>query len=88
LLEAKISKKEAMGLAKDLSACSVESLQSELGIDIAIPLDGQKLKIGQVRKRLDDLVFNAIGLSVSDQQAVYWSVCELVKNRLDKARSV
>ncbi|OPZ73402.1 MAG: Eco57I restriction-modification methylase [bacterium ADurb.Bin478] len=88
LLEAKISKKEAMELAKDLSACSLESLQSELGIDITIPLDGQKLKIGQVRKRLDDLVFNAIGLSVSDQQAVYWSVCELVKNRLDKARSV
>lgn len=40
------------------------------------------------RKRLDDLVFDAIGLTAAERKEVYWSVCELVKNRLDKAGSV
>ncbi len=40
------------------------------------------------RKRLDDIVFDAIGLTPVERKEVYWAVCELVKNRLDKARSV
>lgn len=40
------------------------------------------------RKRLDDIVFDALGLTANERKEVYWSVCELVKNRLDKADSV
>ncbi len=35
------------------------------------------------RKRLDDIVFDAIGLTAAERKEIYWSVCELVKNRLD-----
>lgn len=40
------------------------------------------------RKGLDDIVFDGIGFTAAERKEVYWSVCELVKNRLDKARSV
>ena len=40
------------------------------------------------RKALDDIVFDALGLTEDERKEVYWAVAELVKNRLDKARSV
>lgn len=40
------------------------------------------------RKALDNIVFDILGLTPAERNEVYWSVCELVKNRLDKARSV
>lgn len=40
------------------------------------------------RKELDDIVFDAIGLTQEERDEVYWSVCELVQNRLNKAKSV
>ncbi|MFH1564042.1 MAG: hypothetical protein ABIF11_11610 [Nitrospirota bacterium] len=40
------------------------------------------------RKALDDIVFDVLGLMQAERDEVYWSVCELVKNRLEKARSV
>ncbi|MCX7944137.1 MAG: hypothetical protein N2746_06475 [Deltaproteobacteria bacterium] len=40
------------------------------------------------RKVLDDIVFDALGLTEEERNEVYWAVAELVKNRLGKARSV
>lgn len=40
------------------------------------------------RKALDDIVFDILGPTEEERQEVYWAVCELVKNRLEKARSV
>ncbi len=40
------------------------------------------------RKALDDIVFDAPGLTEDERREVYWAVAELVKNRLDKAGSV
>jgi len=40
------------------------------------------------RKGLDDIVFDILGLTQEERKEVYWAVCELVKNRLEKARSV
>ncbi len=40
------------------------------------------------RKALDDIVFDILGLTEDERKEVYWAVCELVKNRLEKARSV
>ncbi|MBN1363980.1 MAG: Eco57I restriction-modification methylase domain-containing protein [Syntrophaceae bacterium] len=40
------------------------------------------------RKALDDIVFDAIGLTQDERNEVYWAVCELVQNRLAKAGSV
>ena len=40
------------------------------------------------RKALDDIVFDAIGLTKEERDEVYRAVCQLVKNRLEKARSL
>ena len=40
------------------------------------------------RKALDDIVFDALGLTEEERKEVYWAVAELVQNRLKKAKSV
>lgn len=40
------------------------------------------------RKALDDIVFDALGLTEQERKEVYWAVCELVKSRLEKAKNV
>ncbi|MBA7533461.1 hypothetical protein ES705_25701 [subsurface metagenome] len=39
-------------------------------------------------KFVDDVIFDALGLTEEERKEVYWATAELVKNRLDKARSV
>jgi len=39
-------------------------------------------------KVLDEIFFDALGLTEEERKEVYWAVAELVKNRLEKARSV
>ena len=40
------------------------------------------------RKVIDDIVFDIPGLTEDERKEIYWSVRELVKNRLEKVRSV
>ena len=40
------------------------------------------------RRKIDDEVFEALGLSTGEQEAVYEGVTELVRNRKTKAKSV
>ncbi len=39
------------------------------------------------RKALDNIVFDALKLTNDERNEVYWSLAELVKQRLDKAAS-
>jgi len=39
-------------------------------------------------KALDNIVFDALGLTEEECKEVYWAVAELMKNRLEKVRSV
>jgi hypothetical protein len=52
------------------------------------PLGTQKPKPLPDRKALDDIIFDALGLTNAEREEVYYAVCELVQNRLNKARSV
>jgi hypothetical protein len=66
----------------------VKDIFTELGINPAKPIREQKPNPIPDRKALDDIVFDILGLTESERNEVYWAVCELVKNRLDKARSI
>ncbi|MEW6068784.1 MAG: hypothetical protein AB1610_10900 [Nitrospirota bacterium] len=57
-------------------------------INPARPLHEQKPNPLPDRKTLDDIVFNILGLTEDKRTEIYWAVCKLVKNRLEKARSV
>lgn len=73
---------------KDFLSREVGSIFKECGLDRQRDLREQEPHPLPDRKRLDDIVFDAIGLTAAERKEVYWSVCELLKNRLDKAGSV
>lgn len=66
----------------------IHSIFTELGINPKQPIRSQKPNPLPDRKALDDIVFDILGLTQAERDEVYWAVCELVKNRLEKARSV
>lgn len=71
-----------------LSNRDLKSIFTELGINFKQPIRSQIPNPLPDRKELDDIVFDVLGLTEDERNEVYLSVCELVKNRLDKARSV
>jgi nucleoid DNA-binding protein len=60
----------------------------ELGFNPNKPIREQEPKPLPDRKALDDIVFDALGLTEEERKEVYWAVAELVQNRLKKAKSV
>lgn len=66
----------------------VENIFTELGINPNLPIREQPPNPLPDRKALDDIIFDILGLTEEERKEVYWVVCELVKNRLEKARSV
>ena len=67
---------------------SVLPIFQELGFDQMKPIREQQPNPLLDRKALDDVVFDVLGLTNEERKEVYWATAELVKNRLDKARSV
>jgi len=60
---------------------------TELGIDISKEIREQQPQPEEYRKLIDKVVFDALELSESERNEVYWSVCEMVQNRINKANS-
>ncbi|MGB7062367.1 MAG: DNA methyltransferase [Candidatus Zixiibacteriota bacterium] len=69
-------------------AMEFESVFEECGLDPNKPIREQEPRLMPDRKALDDVVFDVLGLTQEERKEVYWAVCELVKERLDKARSL
>jgi len=65
----------------------IKSIFAELGFDPNKPIREQKPNPLPDRKALDDIVFDALGLTEEERKEVYWAVAELVQNRLKKAKS-
>ena len=65
-----------------------KSIFEELGFDPSKPIREQEPNPLPDRKASDDIVFDALGLTEEERKEVYWSVAELVKNRLEKAKNV
>ncbi len=66
----------------------IKSVFTELGFDAQIPVRKQEPNPLPDRKELDDIIFDAIGLTEEERKEVYWATAELVQNRLKKAKSV
>ena len=69
---------------------TVQSVFTECGIDPKpdIPIAEQEPNPLPDRKALDDIVFDALGLTEEERKEVYRAVCQLVWDRISKARSV
>lgn len=82
----------------DLSKFNIENMLSrevfsvfkECGIDpnSEIPIAEQDPQPLPDRKALDDIVFDALGLTEDERKEVYRAVCQLVWDRISKAKSV
>lgn len=68
----------------------VHSIFTEIGIDPEsdIPVSEQEPEPLPDRKALDDIVFDALGLTEEERKEVYRAVAQLVWERISKARSV
>jgi len=60
----------------------------EFGIDQSKPVRDQEPNPLPDRAELDNIIFDELGLTQDERKEVYWSVCELVKQRIDKANSL
>ena len=63
-------------------------LLSEPDTEVFVSEDWDVLEPSPERRQIDDMVFNALGLTTGEREAVYEGVAELVKNRKRKAESV
>ncbi len=61
---------------------------TEAGINPSKPIREQEPNPLPDRAELDNIVFDELGLTEEERKEVYWAVCELVKQRLEKARSL
>ena len=66
----------------------IRSVFEEIGIDSNKPIREQEPNPLPDRAELDNIIFDELGLTQDERKEVYWSVCELVKQRIDKAKSL
>jgi len=68
----------------------VQNIFTESGIDpqSQVPIAEQEPNPLTDRKVIDDIVFDALGLTEEERKEVYRAVCQLVWDRISKARSV
>jgi hypothetical protein len=83
----KISEKQVESFKK-LSHRPVKSVYEECGFDPTRPIREQEPKPLPDRAELDKIIFDELGLTEEERKEVYWSICELVRQRLEKARSL
>jgi hypothetical protein len=80
--------KKNLIITKSINLPERKSIFDGLGINSSKPIRSQQPNPLPDRKALDDIVFDALGLTEQEREEVYWSVVELVKNRLEKAKNV
>src|SRR3989339_162675 len=88
VLDPKILREIDKNKFSDLLKREIKSVFEECGIDPKKEIRDQKPNPLPDRKMLDEIVYNSLDLNQDERNEVYWSVCELVKNRLSKAGSV
>jgi hypothetical protein len=80
--------KKLIKIFNKISRREIKSIFEELGIDPSKPIRDQEPKPLPDRAELDKIIFDELGLTEEERKEVYWSVCELVKQRLEKAKSL
>ena len=70
-----------------LQALQKGSIFEEYGLDKDLPFAQQSPNPTPARKAVDDVVFNALGLSQFERDEVYRAVCQLVWERTSKAKN-
>lgn len=87
LLDPKLINKNET-LIKKLNSRNIQSVFKECGLNPLKPIREQDPNPLPDRAELDNMIFDELNLSEDERKEVYWSICELVKDRVDKANSL
>ncbi len=71
-----------------ISTRPIISIFDEFGFNADVNIREQEPNPLPDRAELDNIIFDELGLTKEERKEVYWAVCELVKQRLEKARSL
>ena len=66
----------------------VRTVFEEIRIDMDKPIREQEPNPLPDRAELDKIIFDKLGLTKDERREIYWATCELVKQRLEKAKSL
>lgn len=66
----------------------ISSIFTECGIDPTKPIRNQPPHPLPIREKIDCYIFEKLNLSETEKNEIYWSVCELANQRLEKAKSL
>ncbi|MHA1395907.1 MAG: Eco57I restriction-modification methylase domain-containing protein [Promethearchaeota archaeon] len=80
--------KKVISAMNILSLREIKPIFEEIGLDPLKNIREQNPRPLPDRKELDDAIFNEIGLTEDEIKEVYWALAELIKLRLDKAKSL
>ncbi len=83
-----IDDKRLINIFNKLKNREILPVFEECGFNPQIPIRSQEPSPLPDRKELDDIIFDVLSLTQEERKEVYWAVCELVQNRINKARSV
>lgn len=82
-----VQNKSLIQSTEKLYSRDIENVFDELGFKSEKNIRSQFPQPKKDRKVIDDIIFDELGLTKEERKEVYWSVAELVKQRLDKAAS-
>lgn len=82
------SRNELREVSQKIGYREIKPIFEECGIEPNKPIREQEPKPLPDRAGLDNIIFDELGLTKDERKEVYWAVCELVKQRLEKARSL
>ena len=82
------TQKKLLKCLKNIEGRDIGSAFYECGFNPIKPIKEQEPRPLQDRAELDNIIFDELGLTDTERKEVYWGVCELVKQRLDKANSL
>lgn len=60
---------------------------SECGISLEKDVRSQQPDPSTIRKEIDNFLFDILAFSKHEKKEIYWSLCEMVKARLEKAKT-
>ncbi|MGP6219868.1 Eco57I restriction-modification methylase domain-containing protein [Caldiplasma sukawensis] len=87
-IDVELDHEKLKDVLSNISKREIFSVFEETGMEHDKPIREQEPKPLPDRAELDKIIFDELGLTLEERKEVYWSVCELVKQRLDKAKSV
>ena len=87
-IDVELDNEKLKDVLSNISKREMLSVFEEMGMEQDTPIREQEPNPLPDRAELDSIIFDELGLTKEERKEVYWSVCELVKQRLDKARSL